>query len=165
MYEIVAPTFPRAFPDWLFWRFTESGASSESVSTPLSHPATPEILSRQQRILIIEDNEDAARTLQELLQFDGYDVQVAYTGADGIDIARSFLPHVVLCDIGLPGMDGWQVASTLRGEAATTSTRFIAISGYGTEEARRRSEQAGFEAHMTKPLDLDALVRMLGGRP
>ena len=164
---LLTPAEPtrRPAPNWSFQLFfgdEETGPGHSPEEFP--DPARPESRAVRLRILIVEDNHDAARTLQELLQFDGHVVEVAHNGLEGLVVARSFLPQVVLCDIGLPGLDGWQVASTLRSEPATANSRFIAVSGYGSQEDRRRSEQAGFEAHMTKPLDLDHLMRLLRKR-
>jgi len=115
------------------------------------------------RILVIEDNVDGATTLRDYLELDGHQVCVAYTGPEGVEVAASFLPDVVLCDIGLPGMSGWEVARAIRDAPATAAARLIAITGYGTAEDRRRSAEAGFEAHLTKPLDIRTLETLLGG--
>jgi CheY-like chemotaxis protein len=112
-------------------------------------------------ILIIEDNPDAAHSLRDLLELSGRQVEVAYSGPEGVQTALRFAPAIVLCDIGLPGMDGYEVARRLRAEPATASARFIAVTGYGSEEDRRRAQEAGFEAHLVKPLNLDHLERLL----
>jgi DNA-binding response OmpR family regulator len=117
------------------------------------------------RILIVEDNVDAAATLRDYLEMDGHQVCIASTGTEGVDAASRFLPHVVLCDIGLPGMNGWDVARSVRAAPATAASRLIAITGYGTDDDRRLSAEAGFEAHLTKPLDMDALEAVLDPRP
>jgi CheY-like chemotaxis protein len=113
------------------------------------------------RVLIVEDSLDAAQTLQELLQAIGYEVSVAYTGPDGLQAALQLRPNVILCDIGLPGLDGYQIAIRLRQQPAGRLTRLIAVTGYGGAENRRRAEEAGFDHHMTKPVDLDELERLL----
>jgi PAS domain S-box-containing protein len=113
------------------------------------------------RILIIEDNHDAAETLRDILEGDGHTVTVAYSGAIGVEAARRCRPDVVLCDIGLPGMDGYAVAETLRDDLRLTGTRLIAVTGYGQEDDRERTRQAGFEAHLTKPIDIPSLQRIL----
>jgi two-component system, chemotaxis family, CheB/CheR fusion protein len=117
---------------------------------------------RPHRILVIEDNVDAAETLRDYLTLHGHEVCVAHTGREGIDAAGRFLPDVILCDIGLPGMDGWDVARSIRGTPATAAARLVAVTGYGTDDDRRRSAEAGFEAHLLKPLDLDGLRALLG---
>jgi CheY-like chemotaxis protein len=88
-------------------------------------------------------------------------VQVAHNGVQGIEMAVDFRPEIVLCDIGLPGMSGWDVARALRAMPATAAGRLIAISGYGTADDRRQSLEAGFETHLTKPVDLDTLENLL----
>jgi two-component system CheB/CheR fusion protein len=113
------------------------------------------------RILVIEDNRDAADSLRLLLEFYGYEATVAYSGHDGVRAAEQFEPDVVLCDIGLPGMDGYGVARKLRDNPATAKARLIAVTAYGQDGDRRRSQEAGFEHHLVKPVDLNALRRVL----
>ena len=136
-----------------------NGERKEAVAaTAGSHTGVP---STRRRILIIEDNVDAAQTLADLLELNGHEVQIAYSGTEGVETAAKFQPEIVLCDIGLPGMSGWEVARTLRALPATAASRLIAISGYGALEDRRQSTDAGFEAHLTKPVDVDALEALL----
>jgi signal transduction histidine kinase/ActR/RegA family two-component response regulator len=113
------------------------------------------------RILVVEDNLDAAITLRDFLELSGFQVKIASSGAAGVEAARQFSPEVVLCDLGLPGMDGFEVAARLRRDPATASVRLIAITGYGGEEDRRRSREAGFDLHLTKPVDPTQLRRVL----
>jgi CheY-like chemotaxis protein len=115
---------------------------------------------------VVEDNRDAADSLRVLLELFGYTVQVAYTGTAGAEAAAAFGPDVILCDIGLPGLDGYKLAAQLRQNPATAQARLIALTGYGTDEDRRKSKEAGFEAHLTKPADPTALRALLnrGGR-
>jgi PAS domain S-box-containing protein len=127
--------------------------------------AAPEIDPPNLRILVVDDNHDAALSLRDLLELQSYRVEVTHSGPTGVAAARQFHPNVVLCDIGLPGMDGYAVAGALRQDPATASVRLIAVSGYGQEEDLRRSQEAGFDAHFTKPLDLDALQRLLKAPP
>jgi CheY-like chemotaxis protein len=117
------------------------------------------------RILIVEDNRDAAETLRELLELYGCTVEVAFSGSSGLDVARRFCPEVVLCDLGLPGLDGYAVAAALREEPGTAGARLIAISGYGQEEDKRRCREAGFDLHLTKPVDPTELQRYLEVSP
>jgi CheY-like chemotaxis protein len=88
-------------------------------------------------------------------------VETAHSGPAGLEAARHFRPDTVLCDIGLPGMDGYAVARELRLDTATAAICLIAVTGYGQEEDRRRALDAGFDTHLTKPADLDALRRLL----
>ena len=110
------------------------------------------------RILIVEDNRDAAETLGELLELEGHEVKIAFNGAAAVAAAREFHPRVVISDIGLPGqLDGYAIARALRAERALEGVYLIALSGYADEEARRRSREAGFNVHFAKPPNLAAL--------
>jgi CheY-like chemotaxis protein len=113
------------------------------------------------RVLIVDDNTDAARGMARLLTLLGHDVMTAADGPSGIEAARDFRPDIVLLDIGLPGMSGYEVATRLRQEEHGKAARIIAVSGYGQEEDRRRSREAGFDHHLVKPVDHDALVTLL----
>lgn len=124
---------------------------------PSRHPA---VVSR--RILLVEDNKDAADSLADLLRIFGYDVRVAYTGVEGLEAAHLFRPEVVLCDIGLPGLDGYEVARRLRREATTAEARLIAITGYGSESDSQKAHDAGFDQHLVKPVDPDRLLGEIG---
>jgi CheY-like chemotaxis protein len=105
------------------------------------------------RVLVVEDNADAALTMRDFLELSGHEVQLAASGADGVQAARDFHPEIVLCDIGLPGMDGFEVAAALRRDPTTSMAKLIAVTGYGGDEDRRRSKEAGFDLHLTKPVD------------
>jgi signal transduction histidine kinase/ActR/RegA family two-component response regulator len=113
------------------------------------------------KILVVEDNPDAGATLCEFLELSGHQVELAGSGAAGVRAARVFHPEFVLCDIGLPGMNGFEVAAELRRDPATSSARLIAVTGYGGEEDRRRSKEAGFDLHLTKPVDPAQLKALL----
>lgn len=117
------------------------------------------------RVLIIEDNRDTARTMRALLRRGGHEVAVAHDGPQGVRAAQDALPDVVLCDLGLPGLDGFEVARTLRGDPATARAHLIAITGYGRDEDRRRCREVGFDLHLTKPVDPTELQRILGALP
>jgi CheY-like chemotaxis protein len=114
------------------------------------------------RILIVDDNVDAASGMSRLLQFAGYDVRVAHDGRTALAIAEDHQPEFVLLDIGLPDMDGYEVARHLRGDSRHCNAVIIAISGYGEEDHRDRSRAAGFDHHLVKPIDLDTLRTILG---
>jgi PAS domain S-box-containing protein len=114
------------------------------------------------RILIVEDNQDAADSLGMMLELAGYTVEIAYTGLEGLEAAGRFHPEVALCDIGLPGgMDGYDLARALRRDPGTAGIHLIAISGYGQEEDQRQARAAGFDRHLTKPVDPALLLRTL----
>src|SRR4051794_22000498 len=104
------------------------------------------------RILVVDDDRDTAETLACLLRLFGHDVRIALDGYQAMEIARRVRPRYVLLDLGLPGLDGYQVASRLRQELPET-IGLIAITGYGCEEDRRRALAAGFDHHFVKPLD------------
>jgi signal transduction histidine kinase len=111
------------------------------------------------RVLIVDDNRDAADSLAMLLQFEGRQTLCAYSGEAALQQVATFEPQLVLLDIGLPGLDGYEVARRLK--ADFPKLRVIALSGYGQVEDRQRSAAAGFDAHLVKPVDLDALKRAL----
>jgi CheY-like chemotaxis protein len=113
------------------------------------------------RILVVDDNVDAAESLAYLLRTDGHDVTTAYEGVSAIELANKLHPDVVLLDIGLPGMSGHEVASRLRHDHPNRNLVLIALTGYGQEEDRRRSEEVGINAHLTKPVDLADLRALL----
>lgn len=124
-------------------------------------PAASSKPGKRLRILIVEDNQDAANSLRLLLELLGHEVQVAYSGPDGVACARQWRPDVVLCDIGLPGLDGYGVARELRLNPTTARVRLLALTGYGAEEDHRRSSAAGFDAHLVKPADPKELIKLL----
>jgi CheY-like chemotaxis protein len=113
------------------------------------------------RVLVVDDSVDTATGLEMLLKLVGHETRIAHSGADAIAIARTFRPDVVLLDIGLPGMDGFQVCAAMRREVEVKDAYLVAISGYGDEDARRRSAEAGFDQHMTKPIDFEAIEALL----
>jgi signal transduction histidine kinase/CheY-like chemotaxis protein len=115
------------------------------------------------RVLVVDDNADAANTLCSILELFGHQVRCVYDGISTLAVAEDFRPDVILLDIGLPGMDGYQVARTIRDHPALRSTKLIAVTGYGQGADRERSLAAGFDQHLTKPVDADKLHRLLIG--
>jgi two-component system CheB/CheR fusion protein len=126
-------------------------------------PAAEEVEQGPVRVLVIEDNVDSAESLRMLLELCGYQVSLAHDGPAALAIAEAVHPEVVLCDIGLPGMDGYAVASALRACPRLAAARLIAVTGYGLEEDRRRALAAGFDVHLVKPVAPDLLLGQLGG--
>jgi PAS domain S-box-containing protein len=113
------------------------------------------------RVLIVDDNEDAATALELLLEEAGHSVRAAHTGPAGLAAALEFLPDVMLLDIGLPELDGFEVAKRIRQEAALHNVVLIAMTGYGREKERQRSREAGFDHHLVKPADFGTLEQIL----
>jgi CheY-like chemotaxis protein len=113
------------------------------------------------RILIVDDNQDAADTLTALLELDGHVVAAVYSGAAAVQRAQSFLPDVVICDLAMPQMDGYETCEALRRLPEIGATRFVVISGYGQEQFRHRSDAEGFCAHLVKPVDVPQLRALL----
>jgi len=146
-------------------RFTLTLPTVEApVPTEPARPTTP-VLGGPLRILIVEDHPDAAETLRELLELVGCTVEVAWTGLEGIEKAPQFRPDVLLCDLGLPRLDGFAVAACLRTLPETAHIRMIALTGHGQEEDQRRARDAGFDLHLTKPIDFDELWHLLEVTP
>ena len=113
------------------------------------------------RILVVDDHHDASDSLATLLRLLGHEVRVAYDGVAGLEAAASFKPQVALLDIGMPGMDGIELGTRLRRDPAFEGMLLIALTGYGRDEDRRRSSEAGFDAHLVKPADVAALNALL----
>jgi CheY-like chemotaxis protein len=115
------------------------------------------------RVLVVDDNQDSAESLAKLLQMTGHETRTAYDGQAALAAAAAFAPEAILLDIGLPGMDGYEVARRLREESSTRQIVLIAVTGYGGEEDERRSREAGFDFHLTKPVRLNMLDELLNG--
>jgi CheY-like chemotaxis protein len=121
---------------------TLPGPSAEPIEPP----------ARCRRVLLIDDTKDALFPLERMLSVAGMDVSTALDGPSGLEKAREFRPDVVLCDIGLPGMDGYAVAAALREDPVLHEVYLVAVTGYGQEEDRRMAQEAGFDYHLTKPV-------------
>ena len=100
-----------------------------------------------------------------LLECCGHEVLTAFSGVEAIEVARLHQPDAIFLDIGLPGMNGYEVASRLREEGYCEKALMVALSGYGQEEDRRRSKAAGFDHHLVKPVDIDVVIKLLAGAP
>ncbi len=147
------------------WAETRFDVPAGGATTPTTGiPATPHsALStpHSRRILLVDDNADAAEVQGDLLEIEGHEVVVVHDGPTALHVAPEYHPDVVLLDIGLPGMDGYEVARRLRQEPALAGTMLVALTGYGQEEDRQRSREAGFDEHLVKPVDMGALLRVL----
>jgi signal transduction histidine kinase/ActR/RegA family two-component response regulator/sensor domain CHASE-containing protein len=136
-------------------RLPRKAAATPRAQRPTREPSQP-----TWRILVIDDHSDSAEGLSELLTLYGHHVDVANDGAQGLRKAQDLRPEIVICDIGLPEMDGYEVARRMRADPRTASIRLFALTGYGDEHAAKRAEEAGFDFHLTKPVDV-ALLRQL----
>jgi two-component system CheB/CheR fusion protein len=124
-------------------------------------PTTP----NPRRLLIVEDHVDVAESLAMILEEDDHAVRIAQNGPAALQALTEFKPDVVLLDVGLPGMDGYQVARRMREETPVSRLTIIALSGFGDTEDFRRSKQAGCDAHLVKPVHPDVLRKLLGAAP
>lgn len=113
------------------------------------------------KILVIEDNDDIADTLADLLRAHGHDVRVAHDGAQGLELVQAAQPNVVLCDLGLPGMDGFELCRSVRGLALAAQPVMVALTGWSRDDDRRRTSEAGFDHHLVKPVSSQKLVTVL----
>jgi CheY-like chemotaxis protein len=116
------------------------------------------------RILIVDDNVDFAIGVKMLLDHDGHVVQVAHDGPSALEVARAFTPDVVLLDLGLPGMNGFETARALRAMPEVRDALLVAVSGYAQDEDRRRSEREGFDDHLKKPVDPEQIIEVIRGK-
>jgi two-component system, sensor histidine kinase len=132
-------------------------ATGEALAsqTPVDYEAVA------RRVLVVEDNPDGADTLAKLVRVNGHEVRTASDGPSALEAVGTFQPDVILLDIGLPGMSGYEVATQVRQLPGMASALLIALTGYGQERDRVRSRQAGFDQHLTKPVDHRALLRLL----
>jgi CheY-like chemotaxis protein len=138
------------------------------IRPPLAHRAT--VIARIEtakqpaqtsRVLVVDDNMDAADMLVMMLQMFGHEVQAAYTGQTALETAVEYQPDVVLLDIGLPDMNGYEVARHLRQQPQTKDVKLIAMTGYGQDSDRQRTQEAGFDHHLVKPADPQKLQDLL----
>lgn len=137
-----------------------------SQPLPIPHPEPPHRPTshggRAWRILVIEDDRDTADTMSILLRYHGYEVATAADGPAALALAETLSPEVVLLDLGLPRMDGLEVARRLREQSHSTRPLVVAVTGFGGDEDRVRSYKAGIDLHLTKPVSVEELLRFLG---
>ncbi len=141
------------------------GAAAVEPGMPAPGAAT---LESPRRVLVVDDNADAAETLGMVLNLMGHRAELACDGADALRMVAKFQPEIIFVDIGMPGMSGYELAGRIRAELGMRDARLIALSGFGTEDDRRRSAESGFDAHIVKPIDPDTLPGVLaafGARP
>ena len=138
----------------------ERTQNAQGAQAPAEHTAPP-----RRRVLIADDNVDSASSLLMLLELEGHEVRMAHDGASALALAQTFLPHVAILDIGLPGMNGHALAKALRAEPATARVQLIALTGYGQERDRQAASEAGFDRHLVKPAPLDEILREIESGP
>jgi CheY-like chemotaxis protein len=129
-----------------------------------SGPAPPEAPSPR-RVLVVDDNHDSADSLAALLRMMGNEVSTAYDGGQAVEIAAALRPEVVLLDIGMPVLDGFEACRRIREQPWGRAIHLIALTGWGQHEDRRRSQEAGFDAHLVKPVDAEDLIRAVASAP
>jgi len=134
-----------------------------SMGQPAPSPTTADMPSvgTSERILVVDDNEDAAKSLGALLELLGADVRVVHDGESALDAFENFRPRVTLLDLGMPGMDGYEVARRIRARPDSEGAALIALTGWGQERDRRRTAEAGFDCHLIKPVDIKAVAAAL----
>jgi CheY-like chemotaxis protein len=138
-------------------------SAHQSASRQVADYPAPKSTERR-RVLIADDNRDAADSLALLLELSGHEVRVAHLGQTALSLAQTFRPNVGLLDIGMPDISGYEVARALRQEPWATHLQLIALTGWGQDDDRRRALEAGFDHHMTKPIDPDQLATLIANR-
>ena len=137
-------------------------SSHEEISMPVaSDPPPPEPQQKRRRLMVIDDNKDAAESMSMLFELWGHEVICAYDGRAALETAAKYRPDAVFLDIGLPGMDGYEIAERLREQPESARTVLVAITGYGQDEDRRRSREAGIDHHLVKPVSPETLHKLL----
>src|SRR5262249_8911632 len=137
-------------------------AESDVIGAPDSHRSGQ---LEGYRMLVVDDSKDGADSLVLILEMLGAEVRVAYDGPSALEILNSYHPSVMLLDIGLPGMDGYELARRIRQRPDTGDAQLIALTGWGQAQDRERSAAAGFDRHLVKPLEIDELMTVLGRGP
>ena len=135
--------------------------AAEPQAARLAGAGAPPTAACARRVLLVDDNRDSAESLAQLLRLFGHEIWQAHSGYEALAAARSRRPDLVLLDIGMPDLSGYEVARQIRAEPSLAGTTLVALTGYGSEEDRRRSLAAGFDGHLVKPIDFDDLERIL----
>jgi PAS domain S-box-containing protein len=130
-----------------------------------SPPERAPVQMAHRRVLVVEDNLDAAETLREMLLIWEHEVEVAHDGRAGLSRVRAFRPDVVLCDVGLPELDGYAVARAIRADPEIAATYLVAVTGYASPDDQRRAADAGFDRHLAKPVPVDVIEEVLATAP
>jgi two-component system, chemotaxis family, CheB/CheR fusion protein len=135
---------------------------SESAPVPAAAPTPPQSITPR-RVMIVDDNHDAADSISALLALHGHETHVVYAAKAALNDVVSFRPDVILLDIGLPEMNGYEVARQLRATPGFERTCIIALTGYGHSDDQRQARAAGFTDHLVKPVDFNTLARAIAG--
>jgi CheY-like chemotaxis protein len=143
----------------------ETNAANGRAAVALDSDVRTEAVQVRRRILVADDNADALESLATLLELSGHEVFSASNGALALESAERHLPEVALLDIGMPKLDGYEVARRIRAQPWGRRITLVALTGWGQESDRRRSGEAGFDSHLVKPLDLDKLTALLDQLP
>jgi two-component system CheB/CheR fusion protein len=130
-------------------------------STEAVVASEPKDASARRRILIVDDNRDFTDSMKMLLEYERYNVEIAYDGVSALEVAKTFAPDVVLLDLGLPGMNGYETAQQLRAMPVMRGVLLIAVSGYAQEEDRQRSSREGFDSHFKKPIEVRQILEVI----
>jgi CheY-like chemotaxis protein len=138
----------------------EGGGMTDEIH-PSAIPASPLPMPQKRRVLVVDDNVDSAESMATLLAIGGDDVRTAHDGEAAVALAATFRPAVILLDLGLPKMNGYDACRQIREQPAGRGMLIIALTGWGQDEDRRRSREAGFDHHLVKPVDFTALQEIL----
>lgn len=145
--------------------FTVRLPAARRPAPTIPEPTKPIEVKGKAQILVVDDNVDTVRGMAILLNLAGHEVVAAHDGPAAIEVARTCRPQIILLDLGLPGMSGYEVARRLRQEQASRDALIIAVSGYGQEEDRHRTRAAGFDHHLIKPISYDELFTLFAPDP
>jgi CheY-like chemotaxis protein len=138
----------------------DGGATRQPV--PLAQHAGHD--GRKMQVLVVDDNQDAADSLAALLEIDGFDVRAVYDGMAAIAAVARQQPDMIIMDLGMPGMDGYETARAIRQQPGAERILLLALTGWGQSDARRRTTEASFDHHLVKPVELDQIIRLAGAR-
>jgi CheY-like chemotaxis protein len=119
----------------------------------------------RKRILVADDNQDSANSLSILLRLGGHEVETVHDGLQAVEAAARSRPDAILLDIGMPGLNGYEAARRIREQPWGATLQLIALTGWGAADDRRKSQEAGFDVHLVKPVNYEELVRVLAGTP
>ncbi len=134
---------------------------TETAKPPLEPTSSHPKPVAPRRILVVDDNRDSAESLTALLKLNGHETHTAFDGIEAIEAAATFRPDVVLLDIGLPKLNGYETARRMREQPWSNGMVLVAVTGWGQEEDRQKTREAGFDAHLVKPIDFAALTKLL----